>query len=68
MRGDVDPNKVSARQPDDDQAVEQIKANGWNNEQIHGGTRTSVTVVASQRPLPIDGAADNLPNLRIRQE
>jgi hypothetical protein len=30
--------------------------------------RTLVTVVASQRPLPIDGAADNLPNLRIRQE
>jgi hypothetical protein len=25
-----------------------------------------VTVVA--HPLPIDGAADNLPNLRIRQE
>jgi hypothetical protein len=30
--------------------------------------RTLVTIVASQRPLPIDGAADNLPNLRIRQE
>jgi hypothetical protein len=37
MRCDVDPNKVSARQPDDDQAVEQIKANGWNNEQADGG-------------------------------
>src|SRR2546422_11678748 len=33
MRCDVDPNKVSAGQPDDDQAVEQIKSNGWNNEQ-----------------------------------
>src|SRR5947208_13422600 len=44
MRCDVDPNKVSARQPDDDQAVEQIKANGWNNEQIHGSDVRCVVV------------------------
>src|SRR6266481_8409777 len=36
IRCDVDPDKVSARQPDDDQAVEQIKANGWNNERVLG--------------------------------
>jgi hypothetical protein len=49
MRGYVDPNKVSARQPDDDQAVEQIKANGWNNEQIHGG---DVRRVVTQEGAP----------------
>src|SRR5207245_2509687 len=49
MRCDVDPNKVSARQPDDDQAVEQIKANGWNNEQVHGG---DVRRVVTQEGAP----------------
>src|SRR6516165_4376950 len=37
MRCDIDPHKISAREPDDNSAVEQIKANGWNNEQVHGG-------------------------------
>ena len=35
--GDVDPDKVSALQPDDDEDIEQIEADGWNNEQVHGG-------------------------------
>ena len=34
MRCDVDPNKVSARQPDDDQDIEEIEVNGGNNEQV----------------------------------
>jgi hypothetical protein len=29
---DVDPDKVSAGQPDDDEDIEQIEANGWNND------------------------------------
>src|SRR5260370_7100428 len=37
MRCDVDPDEVSARQPDDDEGVEHVEANGWGNEQIHGG-------------------------------
>src|SRR5258706_1806075 len=49
MSCDVDPNKVSAGQPDDDQAVEQIKANGWNNEQVHGG---DVRRVVTQKGAP----------------
>src|SRR2546430_9823943 len=49
MTGGVDPNKVSARQPDDDQAVEQIKANGWNNEQVYGG---DVRCVVAQEGAP----------------
>jgi hypothetical protein len=34
---DVDPDEVSARQPDDDEDVEQVEANGRNIEQIQGG-------------------------------
>src|SRR2546428_8081405 len=37
MRCDVDPDEVSARQPDDDEGVEHVEANGWGNEQVHGG-------------------------------
>jgi hypothetical protein len=29
--------RFSARQPDDDEDIEQVEANGWNNEQVHGG-------------------------------
>jgi hypothetical protein len=29
--GDVDPDKVAACQPDDDEGVEQVEANSWNN-------------------------------------
>jgi hypothetical protein len=32
MRCDVDPDEVSARQPDDDEGVEHVEANGWGNE------------------------------------
>src|SRR6266480_4781868 len=37
MGCDVDPDKVSAGQPDEDKDIEQIEANGRNNEQVHGG-------------------------------
>ena len=33
----VDPDEISAVQPDDNESIEQVKANGWNNEQIYGG-------------------------------
>jgi hypothetical protein len=36
MRCSVDPNKVSAGQPNDDEDIEQIEANGRDNEQVHG--------------------------------
>ena len=36
-RCDVDPDKLSAPQPDDDQDVEQVEANGRNHEQVHVG-------------------------------
>jgi len=33
--GHIDPDKLAPSQPDNDQNVEQIKADGRNNEQIH---------------------------------
>ena len=34
---DVNPNEISTIQPHDDERIKQIDANGWNNEQVHGG-------------------------------
>ena len=36
MGCDVEPDKFSALQSDDDEDVEQVEANGRGNEQIHG--------------------------------
>jgi hypothetical protein len=37
MACNVDPDEVSTIQPNDDEAIEQIEANGRDNEQVHGG-------------------------------
>jgi hypothetical protein len=34
---DVDPDEVSAVEPDDDEDTEQVETDSWNNEQVHGG-------------------------------
>ena len=34
---DVDPDEVSAAEPDDDKGIEQVETDSWNNEQVHGG-------------------------------
>src|SRR5882757_2874255 len=34
---DVDPDKSSALQSNDDEDIEQVEANGRGNEQVHGG-------------------------------
>src|ERR1700726_1521070 len=34
---DVDPDEVSAVEPDDHEGIEQVETDGWNNEQVHGG-------------------------------
>src|SRR5260370_6345423 len=52
MRCDVDPDEVSARQPDDDEGVEHVEANGWGNEQVHGG---DVRCVVTQEGGPALG-------------
>ncbi|HEY6703838.1 MAG TPA: hypothetical protein VI010_07055, partial [Xanthobacteraceae bacterium] len=46
---DVDPDKVSACEPDDDQDIEQVEANGRNNEHVHGG---DVRCVVTQEGAP----------------
>ena len=37
MGCDVDPDEVSAVNPDDDKGVQQVEAKGRNHEQVHGG-------------------------------
>src|SRR5450631_1156542 len=32
---DVDPDEVSAIQPNDDEDIKQVEADGWSNEQVH---------------------------------
>ena len=38
MGCDIDPDEVSAVNPDDDKGVQQVEAKGRNHEQVHGGT------------------------------
>ena len=56
---DVDPDQVSAVEPDDDEGIEQVETDSWNNEQVHGGNvRRVVTQEGSPslagRPPPFD--------------
>ncbi|HAO39839.1 MAG: hypothetical protein CL533_03300 [Afipia sp.] len=46
---DVDPDEVSAVEPDDDEDIEQVEADSWNNEQVHGG---NVRRVVTQEGSP----------------
>src|SRR3981189_2553908 len=46
---DADPDEISAIKPDDDEAIQQLKANGRHDEQIHGG---DVRRVVSQKGPP----------------
>ena len=46
---DVGPDEVSAVQPDDDEGVEQVETDSWNNEQVHGG---NVRRVVTQESSP----------------
>src|SRR5207249_330468 len=52
MGCDVDPDEVSAGQPNDDKGIEQAEANGRNNEQVHGG---DVRRVVTQEGAPALG-------------
>src|SRR6202795_1538333 len=56
---DVDPDKVPVVEPDDDEGIEQVETDSWNNEQVHGGNvRRVVTQEGSPslagRPSPFD--------------
>src|SRR6266850_2483822 len=45
----VDPDDISAIKPYNDEAIKQLEADGWDNEQIHGG---NVRRVITQEGLP----------------
>src|SRR5258708_2707976 len=48
---DVDPDEVAAVEPDDDEGIEQVETDSWNNEQVHGGNvRRVVTQEGSPSP------------------
>jgi hypothetical protein len=53
---DADPAEVSAVEPDDDEGIEQVKTDNWNNEQVHGGndrrvvTQEGPPALAGRRP------------------
>src|SRR5258708_841588 len=46
---DVDPDEVSAAEPDDDEGIEQVETDRWNNEHVHGG---NVRCVVTQEGSP----------------
>src|SRR5438105_5640105 len=46
---DVDPDEVPAAEPEDDEGIEQVEADSWNNEQVHGG---NVRRVVTQEGSP----------------
>ena len=37
VRCDADPDQFSAIQPHDDEGIEQVETDSWDNEQVHGG-------------------------------
>ena len=56
---DVDPDEVSAFEPDDDEGIEQVETDSWNNEQVHGGNVRRVVAQESSpslagRPASLD--------------
>src|ERR1700682_5897789 len=55
---DVDPDEVSAVEPDDDEGIEQVETDRWNNEQVHGGDVRRV--VAQEGPPSLAGRRPSL--------
>src|ERR1700681_215405 len=43
---DVDPDKVSAVEADDDEGIENVETDSWNNEQVDGGNVRPVVTQA----------------------
>src|ERR1700738_4252565 len=53
---DVDPDQVSAVEPDDDEGIEQVETDSWNNEQVHGGNVRRVVIREMSIANPLWGA------------
>src|SRR5664279_5513013 len=56
---DVDPDQISAVKADDDKGIEQVEANGWDNQQVHRGNVRRVVTQEGQpspawRPASLD--------------
>src|SRR6185295_13191137 len=59
MSGDVHPNEVASSDPDDDDAVQQRKADGWHDKEIDGSDVGSVVAQECapslrRRPMTFD--------------
>ena len=50
---DADPDKVSAVEPSDNENIEQVETDSWNNEQVHG--RDVRRVVTQEGPPSLAG-------------
>src|SRR6202035_549870 len=48
---DVNPNEISAIEPDDDEGIEQVETDSWNNEQVHGSNVWRVVMQESPPSL-----------------
>src|SRR6202047_3796595 len=44
---DVDPDELSAVEPDDDEGIEQVETDSWSNEQVHGSNVRRVVMLKS---------------------
>jgi hypothetical protein len=55
---DVGPDEISAAESDDDEGIEQVETDRWNNEQVHGGNVRRV--VAQEGPPSLAGRPASL--------
>jgi hypothetical protein len=66
---DVDPDEASAVEPDNDEGIEQVETDSWNNEQVHGGNVRRVVAqegspsLAGRRPVCSSTSSRTLPVL-----
>src|SRR5260221_7316650 len=70
---DVDPDEVSAAEPDDDEGIEQVETDSWNNEQVHGGDVRRVVAQEGSpslagRPPPFDHVLGDARLLDLKPE
>src|SRR3979411_3186629 len=59
VRCDADPDQFSAIQPHDDEGIEQVETDSWDNEQVHGGNVWRMVMKEGppsrvRRPPPFD--------------
>jgi hypothetical protein len=55
----INPDRISARQLDDDESVEQLESDNWNHEQVHGGDSRRVVAKEGKPSLRRGGESLN---------